>query len=490
VRELSILDGQPPLKILALEHAWGLQLPNAHAEWGDVDLDNVTPHVERLSIRYGFSHHHSWPTSVGQLRDYELQDCSVTFKLGHADAERMLRARFGEPRRVTERIDMSRIGKSPIVIDYSMYGPYFVSHVHEGRFSLKWYRTTPDWALSPLDGVQRLAAFRRLLDAAAHCNTFDDLERELTASGVTGVERNRYDHAIQLRLVPAIDATELAHALGWGDVFGTSGDVHMSSWHVEKIIERDGLQIRHERPRAGRWTIDAKVEAWPSGGKLTTHRGHSFGPRDVVRWLSFEMPAYGHQTWTSNLIDPEDTAFIRDEVTRRRIIMIGRNCLPYDACLPDRVFAQAASGFAWSTCPLVELWELIENVAECHGEGELFIVAPEPHVDPERSVLRIGVHATEEQFKALVTEREQMDHPTIEWIFGHHKKMAMFVDHHAGLIVIGTTRGLFNFQERRGRDKLVTQELAIQHVLPRLPEDVRDAWAARLRESYHHAWRP
>jgi hypothetical protein len=214
---------------------------------------------------------------------------------------------------------------------------------------------------------------------------------------------------------------------------------------------------------------------------VTTGGGKAIGPNDTVRWLELRSSGEERTSW---LIDPEPIHYVHEPAASIVIGRLGLQSFPYGACLPDRVFAPAACQFAWTTSPLVEIWDLMQNIFRAHGDGELYVFAPETHVSQGRVVINVGADATEPRFRQLVLERLHSDRPTIEWVFGHSQRVAMFVDHHAGLIVIGTTRSDLDLRGVRGSDKLVTLDQALAHVMPRLPEEVREAWAERLRGSY------
>jgi hypothetical protein len=345
------------------------------------------------------------------------------------------------------------------------------------------------------------SALRRFLESAPACSDLLTLTHALDECGCNELHGRITETELCITIHPPILAHVLAEALGWGDVLvwprheDLDPDVDMHGWRLQRVVTRDLEVIQHAQPRAGRWVIEAILDDdLSTGPALTMDGGCALGKGDIVGFLVLSKSNAG--IITSEIITPEllaridasITGFVREPGVRDEIISLGRQCIPGAARLPDLVFAPVANCFAWHALPLVELWEFMRDVGASHGDGELYIVAPERRVDPGRAVIRIGTHALQPAFRSLIGERLQHDGPSIEWVFGRERRFAMFADHEAGLVVTATTRPYFHFEEARGADSLVPFQQVLEHAASRIPPHELDAWRSRLIASYPSSW--
>jgi len=230
---------EPPERVGELAAALGLTVA---AVFGDGTSDMGFVVNDRFSATYAWDMHHEHPVrSADDVAWRQLHDYCVFYAGGQAECEAALRAQYGAPQPVADRI---------------RYGPFFISVGDGGRFNLEWYRDEPDWAVPAADPEERLAQVRALV-----------------ANGG------------ELTFKPPMPARELARALGRPDAIGRSTDVHLSHW---VLAEPDGEKLE----LLGR-TVEAALDRWPSGPDVA---GVSFpggavqhlGDDDVVRRLRID----------------------------------------------------------------------------------------------------------------------------------------------------------------------------------------------------------
>ena len=188
---------------------------------------------DRFSATYAWDMHHEHPVrSADDVAWRQLHDYCVFYAGGQAECEAALRAQYGAPQPVADRI---------------RYGPFFISVGDGGRFNLEWYRDEPDWAMPAADPEERLAQVRALV-----------------ANGG------------ELTFKPPMPARELARALGRPDAIGRSTDVHLSHW---VLAEPDGEQLellgrrskrRWTAGRRARTLLGSRSPAAPSSTSATT----------------------------------------------------------------------------------------------------------------------------------------------------------------------------------------------------------------------------
>jgi hypothetical protein len=225
---------EAPETVGALAAALGVSV-DAIAADGQSDMGYVMH--DRFSATYDWDMYHEHPVrSADDLGGRRLQDYCVFGVAGRDACEATLRSLHGAPRAFGER---------------TRYGPFFLTPGEP--FSLEWYETEPDWAMTPADPEERRAQLRALVAEGGY-----------------------------LKLEPPMPAHELAAAIGRPDAVGVSTDVHMSHW---VLAEPSG-----DRLRIGGRSVEAMLGGWPTGPEVDgvsvpAAALHHLGPDDVVRWV-------------------------------------------------------------------------------------------------------------------------------------------------------------------------------------------------------------
>lgn len=251
------------------------------------DCPPLSSAVEWLSLDYHHDVHHDPPlVSLAQLRAKSLASFTVVFTGGRNACVEVLRARFGTPR------PLRNSGR-----DYQAFGPFYVADGPHQRFSLSWYATLPDWAVTGFDADARTALLMRLaeaLDATATSGELDAVVAESPSSagllriGASGSDR------ISFELKPPMNARKLVELFGWKEAIGVSRGVHMDHWTIVEVVGVDEYRLETRAPQRGRWSIEATIGGWPTGGARPECRAggigqHWLGADDIVRSLSFTV---------------------------------------------------------------------------------------------------------------------------------------------------------------------------------------------------------
>ena len=256
--------------------------------------DPVSPIIQWLSVRYAFDVYHE---DRRRERDVALLEYTLALRCDRAMIERVLGRHFGSPRFVFE--EREALGKTTRS-EYAVYHPFYVDVTADRRPNLQWHADMPRFAIPVPDETARrawLGELRRCCEGAMNIDEIDAFCRTapahagITIAGTLNSTFNPYAEFrpatsdardYSLRLVPPIRAKVLAEIFGWGDVIGSSHDVHMSSWHIEP-------RGRNWLPVTGalqHWEIEAMLTSWPSGPSEPAFRGnvaHAIGDADEVR---------------------------------------------------------------------------------------------------------------------------------------------------------------------------------------------------------------
>lgn len=234
-----------------------------------------SPVIRFLSVNYAWDMYHENPKrSFAEIEHRGYEDFGISFTADGDLVENWLRTRFGTPREAT-----NTIGGSPMV--HRIYGNWLYYEGPGAGCSLSWERRLPDWAMAPTDknvALRFLHEFSRLLGRAdcTHAAIKEFGSRPPARSGivVTG-PLNRDD--FWLTLEPKLGALEIAHALGVEHPFGSSGDLHMSSWSICDSKSRLGY------PRYGHWVIEVHLDRWPSGADVPgNYATKQIAPKDLA----------------------------------------------------------------------------------------------------------------------------------------------------------------------------------------------------------------
>lgn len=256
-----------------------------------------TPLVTRLSVRYAWDMYHEEPT---RPRDVSLLEYTLHLRGDRAAVERVLRSRFGGPRLVAEPLQLAAGVHHE---EHAAYGPFYVSDSRPGELLLRWFASTPRFAIPEPDLAVREGWLGELGSRLASASTLAEVDafcrKAPPGAGVTAESRGGSepgavepaDCSISFR--PPVPARMLVDAFGWGAAVGVSTDVHLASWHVE-LAGEDRL------PRSGplrQWQLTARLAGWPSGPRLPeARRGPcipcAIGDDDEVTSLTVEPPTH------------------------------------------------------------------------------------------------------------------------------------------------------------------------------------------------------
>ena len=237
--------------------------------------------VPSLVVQYAFDMYHEDPT---RPRDVELTELSLEIRGDPAEAERILRDHFGNPRTVTEKVHGTPVAR------YAAFHPFYLARDPgvTDRFRLEWYAEVPRWAIPEPDPKARLAWLRQLQHRIATAHSIDEIDAFCRAAppaagiqitGTLDVKANPYGRPAKdgrdygIDFVPPVRAEQLADVFGWSPAVGVSHDVHRSSWHLER---RDGDWL----PISGadsQWEIAAYLTEGPSGAVVPKGKRHDSG---------------------------------------------------------------------------------------------------------------------------------------------------------------------------------------------------------------------
>jgi hypothetical protein len=260
---------------------------------GGHDEKPLSAQVDSVSAKCRWDmHHEDSITCMDELRWRSLQKFSVDFLSGWTACESLLRSRYGAPRTADNRLELpdGRV----LTSSYMVYGPFFVSPHRDGvGFHLSWYAKCPDWALPRINVDARrrylLDLARTLETCEAHADVVAAASSPPSGAGIIATgPLNRNDYWLELS--PAMLAAELVSLWAWDGAIGESRGVHMDSWLITRISERNELGITTSVPMFGSWIIEATLERWPRGGDVEgayvgpTGYGH-FAEGDTVRHL-------------------------------------------------------------------------------------------------------------------------------------------------------------------------------------------------------------
>ena len=254
--------------------------PGETGEFSDV--------VPRLFVKYAFDMFHQDPA---RPRDPELTEYSLQMRGDRSAVEAVLAQRFGAPRDVVEHFPSS---KGVITTVYAQHGPFFLADGGVHDITLRWYRTTPRFAIPEADPDARRTWLAALRDALTGEPATDAVaaavQRVDAAAGVTA-EPSTFDGSYWIEFVPPAPALLIIDVFGWERAAGVSTDVHMSSWHIERLDEPG-------RPVIGNWELEAHLARPPSGDLLQHERRGPGTPRgiaepDEVRGLTIRPRAAG-----------------------------------------------------------------------------------------------------------------------------------------------------------------------------------------------------
>lgn len=260
---------------------------------GEPEFSKLVPSLVAV---YNFDLYHEDPA---RPRDVQLTALSLEIRGDPAEAERILRDRFGAPRAVTETIE----GKP--IATYAAFHPFYL-HRYPGvadRFQLAWYAEVPRWAIPEPDPKARLAWLRQLHHRIATAHSIDEIAAFCRAAppaagiqitGTLDTKANPYGRPAKdgrdywIELYPPVRAKLLADVFGWTPAVGVSHGVHRSSWHLER---RDGDWLPISGADA-QWEIGAYLTSGPTGAFVPAGKRHDgaleLGDEDEVGRLVVE----------------------------------------------------------------------------------------------------------------------------------------------------------------------------------------------------------
>jgi hypothetical protein len=220
--------------------------------------------VPRLDVNYWFDMYHENPS---RPRDVGLETFTLEVRGDAGIAAQILRAEIGAPSTVLDG-----------ATSYAAFHPFYVARVPgvTDRFRISWYAEVPRFAIPEPDPEARAAwlgalarqiaaarsvdevdVFCRAAPAAAGIEIVGTLNRTANPYGLPAKDPRDY----WIKFVPPVRATVVAAAFGWGPIVGVSHDVHMSSWHVERLADT-WLPITGADTQ---WQVSASFTGHPSG---------------------------------------------------------------------------------------------------------------------------------------------------------------------------------------------------------------------------------
>jgi len=300
---VAALVGQRPVYMSAFERIVGSVAMSFrredHDNMGFVTRgDNVNPVVEQLSLSYAWDMYHQDPT---RPRDVRLVKYELTIRTERSDVERILQQAIGMPRFV---VDSLVIRGTTHTSEYAVYHPFYVRSNYAGMPMLSWHAEVPRFAMHVPEPDRRrawLADLRQCCDGASSIDEIDALCRAAPIDAgieITGTLNNSFNSYASFKsptgdardyhitFAPPVNALLLAEVFGWTSPVGSSHDVHMSSWQIERRGD-------HWAPISGthqHWEVHAHLEHGPSGAAEPDSHGPSsscgLGDADEVGGLS------------------------------------------------------------------------------------------------------------------------------------------------------------------------------------------------------------
>jgi hypothetical protein len=277
----------PPSTVSALERALGVAVDAAALGASTMGKLTIAPQgsiVMNVSARYAWSPYSEAPvTKIDDLRGRAVSEWTATFSEGFGTLASALRDRFGAPR---------------VRLDHHVYSTWILGGTTGHPCSLSFHTKLPDWAVEPPDSALRARALRDLAAAVASASDGGAVTRAAAAipagAGLVHSADRRegaQNDPVEIELVPAISAVELASVLGWQSPAAQTFARLQDDWHLRLVTGKKNHVPETALPTFGRYGVFAALDARPTGGPLPGAIGgppggtHLFGPNDVVRFL-------------------------------------------------------------------------------------------------------------------------------------------------------------------------------------------------------------
>lgn len=282
-----LAESGPPSTVSALERALSIAVDAAALAVSTMGKLTIAPQgsiVMNVSARYAWSPYSEGPvTKIDDLRGRDVSEWTATFSEGFDTLAAALRDRFGSPR---------------VRLDHHVYSTWILGGRTGHPCTLAFHAKLPDWAVEPPDSALRARALRDLADAVASAGDGVAVTRAAAAippgAGLvpSAERRDGAQHGpVEIELVPAIPAAELAAVLGWQSPAAQTFARLQDDWHLRLVTGKKDHVPETALPSFGRYGVFAALDGRPTGGPLPGAIGgppggtHLFGPNDVVRFL-------------------------------------------------------------------------------------------------------------------------------------------------------------------------------------------------------------
>lgn len=277
----------PPSHVGALEEALGITLDASIFPASGMGRLGFAPHgsvVMNLAARYIWSPYHENPLAkVEDVRPRPLEHWVATFSEGFDALANVLEEELGEPR---------------LRLEHRVYSTWILGGSSGHPCTLAHHRKLPDWAVEPPDAELRARALRDFANAVAAAPNALEVERAAKAlpagAGLVHLahrSESAQKASLEVELVPAMPALELANVLGWRKPAAQTFAIYQTDWHVRLVTGTRDRYVETTPPRFGRYEVFAGLDARPTGGPYPDVIGgppggtHLFAPSDVVRFL-------------------------------------------------------------------------------------------------------------------------------------------------------------------------------------------------------------
>lgn len=252
------LTSRPPQKLSELERATGALRRDPERDWIGLMRDSPAPGVRFLAARFAVDLLREKPEKVP---DPALAEYTLGFEEGRDALLQELRRRFGPGVRYAGP-------RGPVL----GFGPFYVDADPDRAPTVTWYAREPDFVVhgapySPEARTEWLDGLPASLAGAMSAGELARIARTLPAAAGARFEAVPGGGRFEFR--PPVPAAELARVFGWKRAFVLADDAHWQTWSVAVMLraleEAPQPLIQTERPRQGRWRLEARVEKPPTG---------------------------------------------------------------------------------------------------------------------------------------------------------------------------------------------------------------------------------